>query len=627
MDWKKRLLKHSIAAILIIVLSCMAEILIFNGHAVMNRQYNDTYKEKSGKREGFAVRKYGDDKAAVLVFDEKYIDKISIKFDSEEDVEYKAELTAINKFDKEYTDTVKDKAYDELDKSYINIGKNCSKTKIIYPSDAELVSIGISNEYRFNLLRAMFIICAMGLAYSFFTCRRLVGSKIEFGFLMSAMLLGSIMVLALPEDLRSWDEQVHFNRVYMYSFDDTVEYTPAAWRLKTLDVPYIDTLEEKMEVQKLLNYEDEYGETVSEVQKDSNFIAYGGRAYILQAFALRLARECGWQFTTGLVLARYLNLITYVLIMFLAIKYASHGKRILTIIGLLPTSLFLASSFSYDAYVTAFLTFGFVMIVNEFVYAQEKLNWKRILAGVAGIVLGSFAKAVYVPLLLFLCFLPKEKFADNKQKWMFKLSVIIVFIVMMSTFVLPTLTNARSGIDSGGDKRGGDTSVTRQLESIAEHPLEYAELFMTSVVKTAPEYFLGSGSRTFMAYLGGNRGTLFYISLLITVFVAFTEGTMSNYLPLSRKSKLALAGIVFCVIGLIWTALYLDFTPIGLNAINGVQARYYIPLMFPVILLIENGRVRCHRVSDFRYNQIALYASVIVLAGMIYDNILVKCCF
>ena len=102
---------------------------------------------------------------------------------------------------------------------------------------------------------------------------------------------------------------------------------------------------------------------------------------------------------------------------------------------------------------------------------------------------------------------------------------------------------------------------------------------------------------------------------------------MERHLPLARKTKLALACIVMCVIGLVWTALYLDFTPVGLNVINGVQPRYYIPLMFPVILLIENGRVRCHRVSNFRYNQIVLYAGIIVLAGMIYEFLLVPCAF
>lgn len=627
MNWKKRLLKHSAAAVIIVVLAFLTELLIFNNHALNNKSYNYTYKEKSKGTEGFAVRKYGEDKAAILVFDKKYIDKLSIAFDAEEDVDYKIQISAINKFDKEYIDTIKDKAYGELEKSYLNVGKCCYKIKVIYPGDVDLYSISVSNELQYNPIRILFLIFTGGLLYSFFTCRRLVGNKIEYAFLMSALFLGSIMVLGLPENFKSWDEHIHFNRAYMYSFNDTVEYTEAAWRLKTLDVPETDTIEDREEVRKMLNYEDEHGEIVIEVEKDSNFITYGGRAYILQSFALWLARECGWQFTTGIILARYFNLILYVFVMFLAIKFARHGKRILTIIGLLPTSLFLAASFSYDAYVTAFLTFGFVMVVNEFVCIEEKINWKRILAGVLGIVVGSFAKAVYIPLLLFLCFLPKEKFTDKKQKWMFKISIIIVFLVMMSTFVLPAISNVKSGVDTGGDARGGDTSVTRQLESVMEHPVEYAELFLSTVVKTAPEYFLGHSSRTLLGYLGSNQGTLFYISLLITVFVAFTEGTMSNHPPLSRKSKLALAGAIFFVIGLIWTALYLDFTPVGLNRINGVQARYYIPLMFPAILLIENGRVRCHGISEFRYNQIVLFGSVIVLAGMIYEYILVQCCF
>lgn len=623
MNWKKRLLKHSIAAVIILIISVGAEMLIFNSHALKN-SYNITYREKNWMSSGFAVRKYGDKNAAVLVFDEKYVNKLNISFDADRSFKYKIVLNTVNKFDHESEKELKDRYYPEIGETFLNIEKRSTKIKIIYPRDVTIESINISNEVKFNIIRMLFIAFSLGLLYSFFTCRRLVGDRIEYGFLMSAVLLGSIMVLALPEDFRSWDEQIHFNRAYMYSYGDDVEYTEAAWRLKTLDVPYTDTAEDRVAVQKLLNDEDDI---VKEVEKDSSFITYGGRAYIPQAFALWLARTCNWKFTTGIMLARYLNLMVYVLLMFLAIKFAKHGKRILTLIGLMPTSVFLAASFSYDAHVTAFVTFGFVMIVNEFADLSEKINWKRIFAGVVAIVVGCFAKAVYIPLILLLCFIPKEKFYDAKQKWMFRISVVIVFLVMMSTFVLPALTNASSGVDAGGDARGGDTSVTRQLESIIEHPAEYVELFVSTVVKTAPAYFLGYQSRTFFAYLGGNKGTLFYLSLIVTVFVAFTEGTMERHLPLARKTKLALACIVMCVIGLVWTALYLDFTPVGLNVINGVQPRYYIPLMFPVILLIENGRVRCHRVSNFRYNQIVLYAGVIVLAGMIYEFLLVPCAF
>lgn len=46
------------------------------------------------------------------------------------------------------------------------------------------------------------------------------------------------------------------------------------------------------------------------------------------------------------------------------------------------------------------------------------------------------------------------------------------------------------------------------------------------------------------------------------------------------------------VIGMIWLAMYLAFTPVGAGEINGVQARYYLPLLLPVFLCICPEQLR-----------------------------------
>ena len=38
--------------------------------------------------------------------------------------------------------------------------------------------------------------------------------------------------------------------------------------------------------------------------------------------------------------------------------------------------------------------------------------------------------------------------------------------------------------------------------------------------------------------------------------------------------------VIASAVGLIWLAMYLSFTPVGTDAIYGVQARYYLPLVF-----------------------------------------------
>ena len=64
----------------------------------------------------------------------------------------------------------------------------------------------------------------------------------------------------------------------------------------------------------------------------------------------------------------------------------------------------------------------------------------------------------------------------------------MVFVAMMSTFMLPVLIQPTS---YGGDPRGGDTSVSEQLIHIFSHPWTYTKLLLSSIWKTFNDYTVG----------------------------------------------------------------------------------------------------------------------------------------
>ena len=47
--------------------------------------------------------------------------------------------------------------------------------------------------------------------------------------------------------------------------------------------------------------------------------------------------------------------------------------------------------------------------------------------------------------------------------------------------------------------------------------------------------------------------------------------------------------MVFMSAVLIWTAMYVSFTPPGSAEIAGVQGRYFVPLMFPLYLALSGA--------------------------------------
>ena len=95
---------------------------------------------------------------------------------------------------------------------------------------------------------------------------------------------------------------------------------------------------------------------------------------------------------------------------------------------------------------------------------------------------GCLSKAVYIPLVLLMLLLPQFYKKNKKEKILFLIGIGVLFLVVMATFVLPVISNTVSGnIAYGGDSRGGDTSVVRQLVSMVKHPLASIRLMFGSI--------------------------------------------------------------------------------------------------------------------------------------------------
>ena len=70
------------------------------------------------------------------------------------------------------------------------------------------------------------------------------------------------------------------------------------------------------------------------------------------------------------------------------------------------------------------------------------------------------------------------------------------------------------------------------------------------------------------------------------MIVAFTDKNAEDSWKEYNKVKIAMIVLVIIIIILIATALYISFTPVAFETINGCQPRYLIPLMFGFFALI-----------------------------------------
>ena len=77
------------------------------------------------------------------------------------------------------------------------------------------------------------------------------------------------------------------------------------------------------------------------------------------------------------------------------------------------------------------------------------------------------------------------------------------------------------------------------------------------------------------------------ISIFVTA-ITDTDGKTLYKIPIYMRALSVMLYIGMAA--LIASALYLSFTPVGMQTVNGCQARYITPLLAPIILIVTGKR-------------------------------------
>jgi uncharacterized membrane protein len=159
-----------------------------------------------------------------------------------------------------------------------------------------------------------------------------------------------------------------------------------------------------------------------------------------------------------------------------------------------------------------------------------------------------------------------------------RIGIIGGTLILLATFIMPalveTMLTSADGAAQVADVRGGDTSVGRQLRHIFSQPFSYGIGLLQVMYGTFVEYTVGAGA---MGEVGhGFRNSASWAPAIMLTAVTLTE---SGIIKIKKKHKIYIAIILFVISILIWTALYLSFTPVGYPYVVGVQGRYFIPLV------------------------------------------------
>lgn len=432
--------------------------------------------------------------------------------------------------------------------------------------------------------------------------RRFFASRLEYAFLLIVLTVGSFMSFSMPLNKIGFDEEAHIQAVAdMSSFpqnelhiSDTVLY-----QMMITEYNNPDAQPNTHEENKSFNYHlAKFGDyKTGERSPDFEILANRMPAYVPMAAMMKLCKSYELDWDKVLLFTRFANLLMYALLMFFAISILTQGKVLMFIIGLLPENIFLASTFSYDPFVTAAICLGFSLCLraaeeNVEGSAKEcteaatckKSNYLYLLPAAVFIFLGCLPKAVYAPLILLMLMVPRKAFRSDKDRHIYSAIVLVLFVMFIASFILPTIIAP----SETGDTRGGATSEVSQVGYILANPFDYAWLLIRQMISWIPQCFFGADCTTFMGHLvnGDTAFKGYYQPFLVMLFISFFVNDIRK--PADWKQGLFTVFIGGFSCALVWTSMYVAFTEPGAAEIAGVQGRYFIPFMFPLYFLVAS---------------------------------------
>lgn len=549
-----------------------------------------------------------------------FVGKLVIKYHCEEDSDI-----IIKYIDKDYYGNDKfvelsEKLDNEVYESVNNIYKNVKDLTIEYDADknVDINSISSLNKFKFNIYIFIYFF-SFGMLISIFVLYRnkITDNNIHKFFMFFGLIIGLTFIIIQPNaTFYSWDDQIHFMNTYEF-FGGNHNWSVGEFSMidnGQVGRDSIDSFEEQINQMNYLNNNKRSGYSTY----TSHFFTISKVAYVAPAFGYHFSKFIGLPFSICFKIGKICILISYLFVMMLAIKTTKVGKRIISFIGLLPSVVFLACQYSYDSPVIAGLTLGFAVLFRWYSDDSFMVDFRTMLLFLFGILFACFTKAIYIPFILLFLFIPYSKFKNKSVARYLKVLLLLIFIMVLYTFVSSDSLSS----NLGGDMRGGTTNAGEQLKLILSNPVGYFYVINDTFISQFFVKLVGYDSLGRYAYVGSLTNNIYYFVLLMLFFVALTDNK-ENILKNHQKILTIIVSIGIML--LIWTALYLSFTPVGLTTINGVQSRYFIPLLFPVLLCLQTPKIDC-KFNYSKYNFVILLFIVLINEYLIYLLILKQFC-
>lgn len=317
------------------------------------------------------------------------------------------------------------------------------------------------------------------------------------------------------------------------------------------------------------------------------------------ALGMLLAKACGlnclWLYYLGMLF----NMAFGIALIIVAVRLTPIGKNVFMTLALMPMTLHLLGSYSYDVGIIG-LSFLLTALILRAIKRESPVGKGEVAAILITACLLAPCKAVYTLIVFLVILIPRERFKSKTHSIVLKAILIAIPFICVLLFRISTLlTMAMQDVntDVPQNKPSADVDArTHTAKDLLLHPLYTIKILFGTTPIAKGDFYLHS-------LVGGSLGwfqqnivaPLYFSGALWLLLILSALSTADDNDTLSRKSRL-MCLLIFLVAALgVIASLLLSFTTLSDTVIEGVQGRYFIPVLPLLLLAIRGKAITCNR--------------------------------
>ena len=311
--------------------------------------------------------------------------------------------------------------------------------------------------------------------------------------------------------------------------------------------------------------------------------------YFPQIIGVSFARIIGLNGEQVLVLGRMFALLWYCMIMGMAINIVPFKKIVFFVVGLMPMTIQQVASFNYDSVLFGFCFLLIAYILN-LIFRKEYVSWKDVLAILLLAIGIGKIKYIYLPILILLTFIPKEKFRGKNKK-----NKIIAFgmLFLMIGLGYSQMTMLVHAAEIGKLRADGlyQYTIKYVFQNIGDTIIVAIRTLLNQI-----SFYIESMIASPLGWVDVELPEIIIFAFIIVLLLSGL--TDSEKYSFSKKEKGVCYITAIFISGLVMAALLIAYTYIGSDIIMGIQGRYFIPILPLVLCAMECEWMKLRRNID-----------------------------